>query len=246
MTLVVARVRQQRGDVARHGRSCTSSTSQPSSTRVASATRRSVCPVVDERRPRLPVAHLRLERVELARRDVRRVRDDEVERPVDAGEQVGLDEGRRRGRARSRSRARARAPRSDDVGRGDARAGTLVLERERDRAAAGADVDDARELGRSREQREAALDDDLRLGARHERARVGLQRQPPEVPVAEHVGERLTRAAPLRRAPAPRRARPRSAAGRAGCRARSARGRARARAGAPRRAAALSTPRAAR
>ena len=47
------------------------------------------------------------------------------------------------------------------------------------------------------EQREAALDDDLGLGPRHERARIGLQRQPAEVPVAEHVRERLTRAAAL-------------------------------------------------
>ena len=39
--------------------------------------------------------------------------------------------------------------------------------------------------------REAALDDDLRLGPRHEHPRVDLQRQPPEPPLAEHVGERL-------------------------------------------------------
>ena len=51
-----------------------------------------------------------------------------------------------------------------------------------------------------REQREAPLDDDLRLGPRHERARVGAQRQPPEAPLAEDVGERLAGAAAARAA----------------------------------------------
>ena len=45
-------------------------------------------------------------------------------------------------------------------------------------------------------QREAPVDDDLRLGPRDERARVRRQRQPPEAPVAEHVGERLAAPAP--------------------------------------------------
>ena len=45
------------------------------------------------------------------------------------------------------------------------------------------------------EQREAPLDDDLRLRTRHERARVGLQRQAAEAPLAEHVRERLARLA---------------------------------------------------
>ncbi len=39
--------------------------------------------------------------------------------------------------------------------------------------------------------REAALDDDLRLGPRHEHTRIDRERQPPEPPLAEHVGERL-------------------------------------------------------
>src|SRR5262249_21332421 len=41
------------------------------------------------------------------------------------------------------------------------------------------------------EEREAAVDDDLGLRARHERALVGLERETAEVPVAEHVRERL-------------------------------------------------------
>src|SRR5581483_2895054 len=47
------------------------------------------------------------------------------------------------------------------------------------------------------EQRETALDDDLRLGTRDERACVRLQRQSSEVPVTEDVGKRLARAATL-------------------------------------------------
>ena len=44
---------------------------------------------------------------------------------------------------------------------------------------------------------ERALDDDLGLGPRDERAGVGLQRQTAEAPVAEDVGERLALAAAL-------------------------------------------------
>ena len=140
--------------------------------------------------------------------DVRRVRDDEVERPR---------RGRRAGRPRRTSTsspcalgvlARERERVRRDVGRGDARIRQLVRERQRDRAGAGADVDDARRLDAC-EQREAALDDDLGLGPRHERARVGLQRQAAEVPVAEHVGERLARGRAAARARARLRARPR-------------------------------------
>src|SRR4051812_21797957 len=46
------------------------------------------------------------------------------------------------------------------------------------------------------EHRERALDDDLGLGARDERARIRLQRQPPEAPFAEDVRKRLARLAP--------------------------------------------------
>ena len=42
---------------------------------------------------------------------------------------------------------------------------------------------------------DAALDDDLRLGPRHERALVAAKRQPAEPPLAEHVRERLARRA---------------------------------------------------
>ena len=105
----------------------------------------------------------------------------------------------RRSRVLARERERVRR----DVDGGDARIRLLVRDRERDRAAAGADVEHARRV-EPREQREAALDDDLRLGPRHERARVGSQRQPPEAPLAEDVRERLAPRRAARRAPAPR------------------------------------------
>ena len=46
------------------------------------------------------------------------------------------------------------------------------------------------------QQREAAIDEHLRLGTRHERAGVAVQLQPVEAPAPEHVGERLALAAP--------------------------------------------------
>ena len=70
----------------------------------------------------------------------------------------------------------------------------LGRERERDRATADADVHDARER-HAGDECERTLDDDLGLGARHERARVGAQHEAPEAPLAEDVGERLARAA---------------------------------------------------
>ncbi len=72
----------------------------------------------------------------------------------------------------------------------------LVGDRERDRPAPRADVDHPRRR-QPRDRRERTLDDDLGLGARHERARVGLQGEPAEPPFAEDVRERLAAAAPL-------------------------------------------------
>ena len=69
-------------------------------------------------------------------------------------------------------------------------------ERQCDRAAARADVDDARAL-EAHDRREGALDRDLGFGPRHERARVGTERQPAEAPFPEHVRERLAPAAAL-------------------------------------------------
>ncbi len=72
--------------------------------------------------------------------------------------------------------------------------GVLVRDRKRDRAAARADVEDAR-LVDLRDPRETALDDDLGLRPRHEHAPVDAQREPAEAPLAEHVRERLARLA---------------------------------------------------
>ena len=77
----------------------------------------------------------------------------------------------------------------------DLRVAALVLQGERDRAGADADVEHARRRD-AFEQRERALDDDLRLRAWHERARIRLEGQAAEAPLAKHVGERLTLLAP--------------------------------------------------
>src|SRR5262249_46621028 len=65
----------------------------------------------------------------------------------------------------------------------------------RDRARAGADVEDGGLL-EAVQVLERPLDDYLRLGSRHQGAFVGLERQPPEAPMAEDVGERLAPPSP--------------------------------------------------
>ena len=84
----------------------------------------------------------------------------------------------------------------------------LVLQRQRDRAAAGADVDDAR-AGR---QRQPHLDQQLGLGPRDQHPRVDRQRDPPELLAPEDVSDRLARRAA--RDQRPRSARERVAADR--------------------------------
>src|SRR5205807_1562205 len=70
------------------------------------------------------------------------------------------------------------------VERGDARAGVLVGEGEGDRTGARADVEDAR-VRCAVEEGERALDEELRLGPRDERARIAAQGEAAEIPVAE-------------------------------------------------------------
>ena len=80
-----------------------------------------------------------------------------------------------------------------DVDGRDARARVLVCDRERDRARAGADVEDARRL-EAVQVRERPLDDDLGLRPRDQRAAIDREREPPESPLAEDVGDGLVRA----------------------------------------------------
>ena len=93
------------------------------STSRAARGERSVCPVADDREPRLPVAHLGLRAPSIsASRDVGRIRDDEVERAGEPVEQARLDElDREPEPLRVLAGERERVGR--DVGRGDARAG---------------------------------------------------------------------------------------------------------------------------
>src|SRR5581483_10160514 len=155
-------------------------------TRLRRAGEALVLAAADERDLRLP-AELGLEPVET--RDVRRVGDDDGPalgrrlRPVLLAkldletEPGGVLAGEREGVRR-------------DVYADDVRVRPLVLQRERDRARADADVEDPRPLDPVDES-EDTLDERLRLRPRHERARVGLQREPAEAPLAEDVGERL-------------------------------------------------------
>ena len=87
-----------------------------------------------------------------------------------------------------------------DVDGSHARARMLVRDRQGNRPGTDADVEHARLLEPC-EQRQAALDDDLRLGARDERTRVRPQRQPPKAPLAEDVRERLAGAAAAEQLP---------------------------------------------
>src|SRR6185436_19578970 len=136
-------------------------------------------------------ADLGLEGVVLLGRDVRRVRDNEVEGPFDAGDKIALDEASASVHARAcevlsgEGEGALRAVDGDDLS-----AGMLVRDRERDRAGADPDVEDPR-LGKLGEEREAALDDDFGLRPRDERPVVHLEKEPAKTPLAEDVAERL-------------------------------------------------------
>ena len=151
--------------------------------------------VADERDPRLPVANLGLETLDLGLRDVRRIRDDEVERAGEPGDEVGLDERDRETEPfRVLPGERERVPR--DVGGGDDRTGMLIGDREGDRTRSRADVDHRRGVDSS-DRGQRPLDERLGLRPRHERASVGPEHEAPEAPLAQDVGERLAAAAPL-------------------------------------------------
>ena len=99
-------------------------------------------------------------------------------------EQLDREAGARCVLARQRERV------GRDVDRGHTRAGMLVCDRERDRAGPGADVEHRRSV-EAAQVRERTLDHDLGLGPRDQRPPVDRQRQPPEAPLAEDVGDRL-------------------------------------------------------
>ena len=151
----------------------------------------------DERLLGLPVAHFGLKRAEIAGLDVRRVGHDEVVWParqplrdVVARERHAIGEPVRS----AFSRASARASSETSIAE-HGRLRPLVRDGERYRTRARADVEHRGRV-HTVEQREAALDDDLRLRPRDKRARVHFQHQPPKPPFAEDVRERLARAAP--------------------------------------------------
>ena len=195
-TLGVPGGRQLRGDAQRACASCTSSTSHPSSTRVRvarpgapSGPRRREPPAAPSRAP-----PARAHRARPARHT--------------AGSRRRGRTGRRRRRAgrcaRRRRRARVRAAFSRASSSAASEASVATTRAPGCSCATASAIaplpvptSSTRGASDAADQLEAALDDDLRLGPRHERARVGAQRQAAEVPVAEHVRERLTRAPPL-------------------------------------------------
>ena len=168
------------------------------STSIAARATASVAVAPEERDGGLPVAHLGREQLALVRVDVGRIRDDEVPRPVGkAGEEVVLGRARAATPVRTAfSRASASASREASIpvtrasGCSSAIASAIAPE-------PGPDVEHHR-LVDTGEQREAALDDELRLGPRYERPAVDCERQTPEAPLAEDVLERLARCPPRR------------------------------------------------
>ena len=145
----------------------------------------------DERGARLPVAHLGPEHLDLVLADVRRIRHDEIPGPLGKTvEQVVVNELDGETSA-GRVLARDLECVLRRVDRRDARSDCFVGDRECDRAAPGADVENTRPVD-SFDPRQAALDDDLRLGSRNEHAGVDLQREAAKSPLAQHVRERLT------------------------------------------------------
>ena len=147
----------------------------------------------DEGDVRLPVPHLGLKRGQLVGLDVRGVRDDEIEVVLaEAAREVVLDEPHAPVDPRQlQVLARERECVLGDVHRGHLCLRHLVRDRQRDRARAGTDVEHPR-LVQISDVLECPFDDDLGLGSRDQRAPVGLQRQAPEAPLAEDVGERLS------------------------------------------------------
>ena len=140
----------------------------------------------------VPVAHLRLQRVELVRLDIRRVGTTRSNGPSTPSSRSARTKAISSRCARAFSRASSSAASEASVAATRAPR-ALVGDREGDRAAAGTDVEHARGF-LIPDQREAALDDDLRLGPRHQGARVGAERQAAEVPVAEHAARSGSRA----------------------------------------------------
>ena len=176
-----------------------SSTSQPPGLRISRA-RRAIASVWPVPTTASYGSKLRISggrRLPLLGRNVGRVRDDEVEGPSEARDEVAEHELHavvERGASAVLRRESERV--GGDVGRHDSRAAVLARERERDRPRAGADVEDERLVDLPYVD-ERPLDHGLGVGAGYQHARVDAQRQPPEPPLAEDVGGRLAPCAPL-------------------------------------------------
>ena len=206
-----------------------SRTSAPpgASTPARVATSSSVWPSLDERRRAAPSrAPPAASASSSSARDVRRVRDDEVERARRAPRAASSRRARPRARAARRSRARARARPARRPSPSRARPGCSCAIASAIAPLPGADVDDARRVD-ARRASASARSTTISVSGRGTSARASVasvSRRKPHSPRTYASGSRRPRRSSER-------ARRRllglaSAAGRAGCRARAARGRA--------------------
>ena len=150
---------------------------------------------LDQRRARLVLGDLRCEAVDLLRRDVRRVRDDEVERARRAPRRARPRRARRPGRCAPRCPPPRRARPASSPSRSRARRSCSSLIASAIAPEPDADVEHTR-LGQTREssrQRSTSTS----VSGRGMRTREStVQRQPAKAPLAQHVRERLPRRPP--------------------------------------------------
>jgi hypothetical protein len=143
------------------------------------------------------VADVDLEGGEVARRDVRRIRGDEIEarRARSGGEEVPLAPRDVVGAEAEGVVARDGERVGADVTADERRRGALAAEGDGDAAAAGAEVERPQRHGAIAGAGEGDVDESLRVGARDEDAAVDVEGAPVELALAEDVGDRLARAA---------------------------------------------------
>lgn len=140
----------------------------------------------------LMVAHLGLEADAVALGYIWRVRDDQVEEPVDVAKQVRDDESDPTRDPETRSIPSGDLQRfGGHVGGHEGGARPFVRQRHRQTSAAGADVGDRERRVTIGKQFESGFHDQLRLGAGNEDRRRDFERQIPELLAPGDIGDRL-------------------------------------------------------
>ena len=160
------------------------------------------------------IAHVRGRGRRSRRRDIGRVRDDQVEAAV-RGPRPNPRRRRRRGRRHRCARhwpARSRAPERPVDADPDGRR-KLVQQRHQETAGAGAEIEDAQRARPVRDQAKCGLDHGLGVRPRHQGLGGEREGEPPEFPLAEDARHRLARRAGAPRWPRALRPPRRSAVG---------------------------------